>query len=110
MKELSGTARNYALVKTDDAFSPVVELIFIVSEPQYRFSVGEMVRERTPETIRISTNHGGVKRLIELLMECDKDFDELERQAAAAELCGEAKAHRPTGQAQNAADTVEKKL
>ena len=98
MKELSGTARNYALVKTDDSFSPVVELIFIVSEPAYRFTVGEMVRERVPETIRISTNIGGVRRVIESLKEIEEELKKMQTEAVAAELCGKAKAHRPTAQ------------
>ena len=96
MKELSGTARNFAIVKDEGEYHATVELILIVSEPQYRFSVGEMVRERMPETIRITTNHGGVKRLIERLKEIDEEFDTVEREAAAAEMYGEAKSHRPT--------------
>jgi len=96
MKELSGTARNFAIVKDEGEYHATVELILIVSEPQYRFTVGEMVRERVPETIRITTNHGGVKRLIERLQEIDEEFTVVESEAAAAELCGGAKAHRPT--------------
>lgn len=98
MKELSGTARNLALVKEDGEYHPVVELIFVVSEPAYKFTVGEMVRERVPDTIRISTNIGGVRRVIESLKDIEKELEKMQTEAAAAELCGEAKAHRPTAQ------------
>jgi hypothetical protein len=98
MKELSGTARNFAIVKDEGEYHATVELILVVSEPQYRFTVGEMVRERIPETIRFTTNHGGVKRLIERLKEIDEEFDTVEREAAAAEMYGGAKAHQPTVQ------------
>ena len=88
MKELSGTARNYVLVKDDDGmFHPSIELVFVVSELNYRFSVGEMVKDRIPETIRISTNKNGIKKIIEQLKEAEKEFDVLEVEAAAAELC-----------------------
>jgi hypothetical protein len=96
MKELSGTASNRCLVEGNKAFIPMVELIFVVTEPQFRFEAGEMVRDRKPETIRIHTNRSGTKALIKLLMECDKAFDLLDQQAAAAELTGEAKSSQPT--------------
>ena len=88
MKELSGTTRNFVLVKDEDGnFHPSIELIFVVSEPNYHFSVGEMVKDRIPETIRISTNKNGIKKIIEQLKEAEKEFDVLEVEAAAAKLC-----------------------
>jgi len=91
MKELSGTARNFALAKQENNFRPFVEIVLMVSEPHYSFSVGEMVRERVPETIRFSTDRKGVKKLLETLKECDDEFELLEKEAMAAAYYDEIK-------------------
>ena len=91
MKELSGTARNYCLAETSEGFIPQVEFIMVITEPQYRFTTGELIRERVPETWRLSMSRRSISQLILTLNEIDDELKLLEKQAAAATLCGEAK-------------------
>ena len=84
MKELSGTARNcYCTVDDDGALKPQVELVIIVSEPQWRIGADDMIRERVSETVRLSTNQKGVKLLLKALMEADKELEKLEQRLSS---------------------------
>lgn len=85
MKELSGTARNYYCTVDDNgALKPQVELVIIVSEPQWRIAADDIIRERISETLRLSTNQKGVKLLLQALMEADKELEKLEQRLGLA--------------------------
>lgn len=103
MKELSGTARNYCLAETSEGFLPQVEFIMVVTEPQYRLTAGETVRERMCETWRLSMSRRTISTLMTILEEIDGEMKLMEKKAAAATLCGEAKAQQPTAQGEKAA-------
>ena len=80
MKELSGTARNYYYTVDDDGDLKLqIELVVIVSEPQWRIGANGMIRERVSETLRISTNQKGIKLLLKDLMEADNNLEKLEQ-------------------------------
>lgn len=82
MKELKGSARNFSLVYADgDKYIPAVEIVLVLTEPQYTFSEGKMLQERVPETMRFSTSQEGVKNLIKVLMECDEELERLNKLA-----------------------------
>lgn len=50
--------------KHDGKFEPNIEGILIVSEPIYRVdAAGQLIRERTMESIRFSTSVSGIKAL-----------------------------------------------
>lgn len=80
MKVLSGTARNYYCTADDGELKPQVELVLIVSEPQWRVGVDGIIRERASETLRLSTNQKGVKLLLKALTEADEELEKLEQQ------------------------------
>ena len=84
MKELSGTASNYCLAKTQDGYIPQVEFIMVVTEPQYRFVTSEMIRERVPETWRLSMSRKSLAELVRTLAEIADEMAALEIDAAAA--------------------------
>jgi hypothetical protein len=88
MKELSGTARNYYLAENDNGFVPMVELVLILSEPQWHFGAGDLVRERIPETFRVAMTRGSVKELMRNLLEVDEELVLLDKKAAAANRKG----------------------
>jgi ribosomal protein S3AE len=84
MKELSGTARNYCLAETQDGYIPQVEFIMVVTEPQYHFVTSEMIRERVPETWRLSMSKKSLAELMRTLAEIADEMAALEIDAAAA--------------------------
>ena len=50
--------------KHEGAFEPSIEGILLVSEPIYRVdAAGQMIRERTVETLRFSTTVKGIRDL-----------------------------------------------
>jgi hypothetical protein len=64
MKEITGSSMNIYYIKHDGKFEPNIEGILIVSEPIYRVdAAGQLIRERTTETIRFSTSLDGIKSL-----------------------------------------------
>ncbi len=80
MKELSGTSRNFFFTPRDEKLVPQVELIIVVSEPTYELTVDAGLNQnRIAETLRITTNRTGLKKLIESLLEIDKELEEMEK-------------------------------
>lgn len=65
MKELIGNASNvYYVTKDGENFTPQVEIILIVSEPQFRIGGGgQFIRERITETFRFTTSCEQLKNL-----------------------------------------------
>ncbi len=72
MRELIAVARNIVATKKDDGtYEDRLELILVVSEPNYRMDAsGRLINERGQlETMRILMSCGGVKHVIEALTE-----------------------------------------
>lgn len=71
MKELANIARNVSYLKDKEgAYRPFVELILVVSEPEYKTTnTGDMVRERKSETLRVGMLASGVHHLRDYLDE-----------------------------------------
>ena len=67
MKEVTGIARNISYLKSKDGtYAPLVEVVFVVSEPVFRVdAAGQMVRERVTEGLRFATSPAGLRNLAE---------------------------------------------
>ncbi len=90
MKELSGTARNYYWTEgADDKLKPQVELIVVVSEPQFRLGPDEMIRERVCESYRIGMGSRGVKMLMKELLEIEQELETMEKLTASVSISKE---------------------
>jgi hypothetical protein len=72
MKEIIGTAANIYYTKYDKEkpYEPQMELIVVVSEPVYRVDEsGELIRQRTTESIRFSSSFDGMKKFAGKILE-----------------------------------------
>jgi hypothetical protein len=74
MKELSGTSHN--LFFTDE-HKPMAEIILVISEPEWRIGVDDLVRERKSENVRIVFGIQNIKSLIKVLSVIEKDLDQM---------------------------------
>ena len=86
MKELSGTARNYAMVIDADNGKKelTVELILVLSEPQYRLAADGLVRERISESVRVSMCRKSLKSLLATIIEIDEEMEHVDKYIAPA--------------------------
>lgn len=90
MKELSGTARNYYWIEADkDKLKPQVELILVLSEPEYRLGPDELIRERICETLRASMSRRGVALLLKTLLEIEQELETMEKLTASVSISKE---------------------
>ena len=85
MKKLSGSAENrFLVVDADGNYHPRIEIILVLTEHNYKFPGGDMIKERIPETIRFFTNKEDLEKLIGQLSKALAAFPALCRGAAAA--------------------------
>jgi hypothetical protein len=80
MKEISATSRNLSLVYQDGPamFTPMVEAILVLSEPQYSVDLGgQLVRTRQVETVRFATSPEGLRDLARTFLEWADDADNI---------------------------------
>ena len=85
MKQLSGSAENrFLVVDADGNYHPRIEIILVLTEHNYKFPGGDMIKERIPETIRFFTDQEDLEKLIGQLSKALAAFPALCRGAAAA--------------------------
>lgn len=78
MKEIACTARNLMVVSTEESYSPMIEVILVLTEPNYRFNKkGELVKRRDPETIRFSTSPDGLREIAKNFNQWANDAEEI---------------------------------
>jgi hypothetical protein len=74
MKQLSSILTNVYYLKEKDKYERLRELIFLVDKANYIYSnEGDIIRERSIEQVRFSTNENGIGRLIEVLQKIKDD-------------------------------------
>lgn len=71
MKQLVSSAANFMSVQD----TPLVELIFVTSEREYRLTKKSLVANDVAQTFRFCTDQAGIKTLILSLMDYDKQME-----------------------------------
>ena len=98
MKELCGTARNYMLTCTGSGYMPRVELILVITEPEYLYEDPDKMKlQHVLSTLRLGLSRRSIGQLMLALTEIDDEMAALEIDAAAAtKIAGEKNDTKPT--------------
>lgn len=83
MQELIGHSANVALLETNKCrLVASIEVVLLVSEPNYQADPSGFVKVRSIEDLRFATGVGGLRTLIKELGELADEAEELEERAS----------------------------
>ena len=83
MKELIGHSANVALLETNKCrLVASIEVVLLVSEPNYQADPSGFVKVHSIEDLRFATGVGGLRTLIKELGELADEAEELEERAS----------------------------
>jgi hypothetical protein len=84
MRELAGSAANFALIESDKGLVGIAEIILVCSEPRYSVDLsGGLVRSRAVEDWRFGMTAKSLRDMAKIFTEHAANLEKLEQTVAA---------------------------